>query len=227
MLARRLSLAALVGAFALQALFWLNTRALRPDFGLVPPVPTSEAIQALAFGDGQFLYRALGLRIQNTGDDGGRFTPLDRYDYGRLEGWFMALDGLDPVSDFVPVVAGYYFSNTPKRPDIVHVVNYLRHYARHDPARSWRWLAHAVYLARHRMKDQRLALEVARELTALDVPDMPSWARQMQVFILADLGENEAARALMLRILDTDPNLSKEERAFISDVVRRRLADFK
>ncbi|MBF0334626.1 MAG: hypothetical protein HQL40_13435 [Alphaproteobacteria bacterium] len=222
--ARRLSQAMLAGAFALQAAFWWNTRDMRPDFGLVPPVPTKEAIQALAFGDGQFLYRALGLNIQNTGDDGGRFTPLDRYDYGRLEGWFMALDALDSVSDFMPVVAGYYFSNTPKRADIAHVVNYLRHYARHDPARSWRWLAHAAYLARHRMKDQRLALEVARELTALDVPDMPSWARQMQVFILADLGENEAARALMLALLNGDPNLSPEERNFMNHVLTTRLA---
>ncbi|MBF0334528.1 MAG: hypothetical protein HQL38_15015 [Alphaproteobacteria bacterium] len=222
--ARRLSQAMLAGAFALQAAFWWNTRDMRPDFGLVPPVPTPEAMDALGFGDRQALYRVLALGIQNTGDDGGRFTPLDRYDYVRLGGWFMALDGLDPVSDFLPVVAGYHYSNTPKRADILHVVTYLRHHARFDPKRNWRWLAHGVYLAKHRMRDQRLALELARELTDLDVPDMPTWARQMQVFILADLGENEAARALMLALLKGDPNLSPEERNFMQHVLTTRLA---
>lgn len=227
MLARRLSLAALVGAFALQALFWLNTRALRPSFAVLPPVPTKEAVQALAFGDGQFLYRALGLNIQNAGDDGGRFTPLHSYDYRRLEGWFMVLDNLDPVSDFVPVVAGYYYSNTKKQDDVRHVVSYLRHHAMNDPARKWRWLAHAVYLARHRVKDQHLALEVANQLAGLRVPGLPSWTRQMPAFILADLGDDEAARAVLMSIIATDPNLPVEERAFIADYLRRRLGGVK
>ncbi|MBF0375452.1 MAG: hypothetical protein HQL39_18830, partial [Alphaproteobacteria bacterium] len=215
------------GAFALQAAFWWNTRDMRPSFAVVPPVPTREAIQALAFGDGQFLYRALGLNIQNAGDDGGRFTPLKNYDYGRLEGWFMALDGLDPVADFVPVVAGYYYSNTLKRDDVRHVVAYLRHHAMRDPARKWRWLAHAVYLARHKVKDQRLALDAARQLAGLSVPDLPAWTRQMPAFILADLGEDEAARAVLMGIIATDPNLPDEERAFIADYLNRRLRGVK
>jgi hypothetical protein len=131
-------------------------------------------------------------------------TPLADYDYKRLKGWFEALDGLDPISDYVAVLAAQYYGLTPKHEDIPNVIAYLRAHAAKDYAHNWRWLAHAVYLARHRMKDNALALEVARELAGLPIPDLPPWTRAMPAYALADLGEKEAAIALLSAILATD-----------------------
>ena len=67
-----------------------------------------------------------------------------------------------------------------------------------DPNRRWPWLAHAALLAKHRLRDCRLrdakAAAIDRHTTAVDVP---LWARQMEIFILEDMNELEAARIML------------------------------
>ena len=67
-----------------------------------------------------------------------------------------------------------------------------------DPNRRWPWLAHAALLAKHRLKDlplaRRYAAAIDRHTTAVDVP---LWARQMEIFILEDMNELEAARIML------------------------------
>jgi hypothetical protein len=102
------------------------------------------------------------------------------------------------------------------------VVAYLRTHAAKDYASNWRWLAHAVYLARHRMKDNVLALEVARELAGLPIPDLPPWTRAMPAYAMADLGEREAAIALLVAIMATDAkHLTPEEVVGMEKSIRK------
>jgi hypothetical protein len=96
-----------------------------------------------------------------------------------------------------------------------------------DPARRWPWLAHAVYLARHRLDDLGLALALARELAAAppDAP-LPSWAREMHIFVLADMGELESAKVLLGGLLDSGEIDDPHERWFLSrrlDELERQL----
>ncbi|TAN44569.1 MAG: hypothetical protein EPN26_16710 [Rhodospirillales bacterium] len=203
---------ALLALMGVQLGVWNWGRTLSGQEEIVPAPPPPQVFTIMALGDAQYLFRVMALQLQNFGDSGGKVTPLAEYDYQRLGGWFRALDDLDPVSDYVAVTAAQYYGMTPKRADVVHVVAYLREHARKDPARNWRWLAHAVYLARHRMKDNALALEVAQELAALPVPDLPAWTKAMPAYALADLGEREAAVALLSAILATDArHLTPEE----------------
>jgi len=67
-----------------------------------------------------------------------------------------------------------------------------------DPARRWPWLAHAALIAKHRLKDLPLARMYARALEqhTARVP-LPLWARQMEIFILEDMNELEAARIMI------------------------------
>ncbi len=206
---------------AAQGAFWVWTREARVEAALVPPPPSERAVAALAFGDAQFLYRALTLRLQNMGDGGGRFPPLRDYDYGRLAGWFRRIEALDHGADFLPAVAGHYYGASPEPDQVRRMVTFLRAHAARDPARKWRWLAHAVYLARHRVGDLDLALAAAHELAALEVPDLPMWTRQMPAFVLSAAGEAEAARDLMAALLASTPDLSREEAAYMRDFIAR------
>jgi hypothetical protein len=212
---RRIEMAtlALIGVVLAQVAFWSLTRTLRVVPELVPAPPTSEALDIMALGDRQFLYRALGLEVQNFGDTAGRFTPLLEYDYARLGEWFERLDRLDPVADYAPAIAANYYGLTPTRADTRHIVTYLAAHARRDIARKWRWLAQAAYMARHKLKDLPLALDLARELAQLSNrhPGLPVWTRSMPAFILAEMGETEAARTLLGAILESEPGLSPEE----------------
>lgn len=217
------ALAAVVAALCLQALFWSQTRDLRAGLEEVPPAPSPAVANALALGDHQFLYRTTTFALQNLGDEGGRVTPLKDYDYQRLGRWFSLLDQFDPRSNYLPVLVGHYFSQSPEPDHVRVVIAYLSRIALREPAQNWRWLAHAVYLARHKVKDLGLALNLAYRLAALEAPGMPIWTRQMPAFVLAEVGDKEAARDLMEAILESDPNLAAGEIDFMREFIDTRL----
>lgn len=223
---RRIRVAALLvvlaAAIAQMGLWW-KTRTLFPRAAVLTEPASPSEIDLLSLSDRQFFYRSRTMDLQTAGDLGGNVTPLTQFDYALLYRWFTLLDGVDQRSQYLPTLAGYYYSQTLNTEDVRHVVRFLREHVRHDPRRKWRWLAHAVWLARHRVNDQALALEVAAELAALDVPGIPVWTKQLRVFILADVGEKEAARDLLQAILGSDPTLAREERYFMERFIEERL----
>ncbi|MBY0430055.1 MAG: hypothetical protein K2Q10_02570, partial [Rhodospirillales bacterium] len=172
-------------------------------------------------GDRQFLFRHLALNVQIMGDEYGTITPLQSYDYTAVARWLDLLDALDPRSDYAPAMAAHYFGAVQDAGRVRIMVDYLRRHTARDPTGKWRWLTHAAFLARHRAHDLPLALEVARQLAAIDVPDIPVWTKQMPAFVLAEVGEREAARDLMAVLLETSPNLSPEERNYMRDYIDR------
>jgi hypothetical protein len=202
---------ALVG----QLVFWQQTAALRPDYEIIPVPPSPLAVSAMAFGDRQGLYRLLAHELQDFGDTGGRVTPLLNYDYDRVLTWLRVLDGLDDRSDYSLALASYLFGqiSDPRRASMM--AGYVRDRAMLDPVRNWRWLAQAVYIARHHAHDMRMALVIARDLAAVPDPSLPMWTRQMPAFVLAGVGDTEAARDLMGAILGSSSNISPEERNFM------------
>jgi hypothetical protein len=67
-----------------------------------------------------------------------------------------------------------------------------------DPSRRWPWLAHAAAIAKHRLGDMALARRYASAIQQNATgPDVPTWARQMEVFILEDMNELETARIMI------------------------------
>ena len=220
----RRGLAVLLAALVAHGALAWHHRPLQPGWPGVPSPPRHALAPLLTLGDDQLFYRGAAFGLQNMGDGGGRATPLAHYDYGRLEVWLRLLDRLDPQADYAPTLAGYYFGQSPKPGDLRRIVAYLSAVGARDPARHWRWLAHAVYLARHRLHDVGLALAVARHLAALAGTEAPLWVRQMPAFVLADVGEREAARDLLETILATDRNLSAGEVVFMRHFIDQRLA---
>ncbi len=217
------ALAAVLITLGFQAAFWWQTRDVRAGWEGVPPAPSNQVAKALAMGDGQFLYRAATFVLQNMGDEGNRVTPLKDYDYQRLGQWFSLLDRFDPISEYLPVLVGYYFSQSQNPDDVRVVISFLAHIAIRDPDRNWRWMAHAIYLARHRVKDMNLALSLAYRMAAMQSPEIPIWAQQMPAFVLTDVGETEAARDLMEAILDSQPDLDPSEAEFMRNFIDDRL----
>ncbi len=217
------ALAAVLITLSLQAAFWWQTRELQAGWEGVPAAPSYRVAKALAMGDGQFLYRAATFVLQNMGDEGGRTTPLKDYDYRRLGQWFFLLDRFDPVSEFLPVLVGYYYSQSQNPDDVRIVISFLAHIAIRDPDRNWRWMAHAIYLARHRVEDMNLALSLAYRMAAIKSPGIPVWAQQMPAFVLAAVGEKEAARDLMEAIMDSQIELEPSEIEFMRNFIETRL----
>lgn len=211
---------ALALAVIVNIVFWFSVRDVEARWENVPPVPDIRFAASSGLGDAQLSYRIIGLMIQNLGDTGGRSTALKEYNYDELAKWFFLQDHLDPRSNYMPYLAAYYFSAVQTPESFRPALDYLVTVGQRPEGEKWRFLAQAVFLARFVMKDTDKALELAKLLAELDNSEMPSWTRQMPVFIMNASGEKETAYALMLEILRTSadkmhPNEVRNMRYYI------------
>ena len=209
-----------------QVLLWTETKKFKPDFTIVPDVPSELSIKAFSFGDEQFYFRTLAFKLQNAGDTFGRFTALKLYNYNKLYHWFKLLDTLDIKSGFVPSIAAYYYSQTQNTPDVKYVVQYLEENASLNLYNKWWWMSQAVYLANHKLEDKEWALRLAYKLASTPRNDIPLWAKQMPAFILEQQGEEEQAMGIIADIVQNVDNLDEGELNFMSYFVRERLKKY-
>lgn len=180
---------ALVLVVCAQAGFSWSIRDLRPTMGILPDLPQERAVAALALGDEQFLFRYLALNLQNAGDNGGRITPLKNYDYEKVAAWLVLLDDLDLDTYWTIAMANGYFGQTQNTDDVRYIVQYMQAHVAQRPQAKWPWLVNAIYLSRHRLKSDWLALDAARQLATYDFADMNVASLQMPALVLDDLGQ--------------------------------------
>ena len=208
----------------LAAQIWLaqQLRHIPPDYGDLGAAPSRNLAVARALGDPQLAFRASALAMQHTGSLDGRIVGYRELDYVHIADWLKLLDRLDPKSVATPTMAAFLFRNPDDPAAMRPLVSYLARHARRDPTRNWRWMAHAVHLAQYFADDPEWALMLAREMKTWEAP-LPYWAQQLDVFILVDLGEQEAAIAILEGILLTEPGLPESERAWIHYYINRKL----
>lgn len=213
-------------SFMIHAGFSIYGRDLKALWINVPPVPTKEASIVMAMGDPQLAYRVNGIMIQNMGDTGGRTTALSDYDYNKLSKWFFLADQLDQRSDFIPLLASFYFGGTQKPEDLDPLIDYLSIVGVRPYGEKWRWLAQAVYLSRFRQDDLDKALGLAYMLANMNAPDMPAWTRQMPAFIAAAQGDKETSYNIIVSILkETSAELHPNEVNFMVNYICERTLD--
>jgi hypothetical protein len=200
----------LAAALAVQ-LAWHGTlgpprAALQP----LPPAPSARALRLAAFGEHEAVARLGVLYLQGF--------DLRELDYSRLAAWLRVLLELDPRAQSPLFAAARVYAEhpDPRRSRVMLELVYdefLR-----DPNRRWPWLAHAALLAKHRLKDlalaRRYAAAVDQHTTATDVP---LWARQMEIFILEDMNELEAARIMLGGLLASGRITDPSEAAFLRE----------
>ncbi len=210
----------------MQVALWTKIKVYKPDFTIVPDVPSEISVKAFSFGDEQFYFRNLAFSLQNAGDTFGRFTALKKYNYVKLYNWFKLLDILDSRSNFVPSLAAYYYSQTQHVPDVKYVVRYLDESASRDLYHKWWWMGQAVYLANHKLKNKEWALELAKKLASTPRNDIPLWTKQMPAFIYEQMGEEEQAMAIIASIVNNTKKLDDGELNFMSYFITERLKKF-
>ncbi len=206
---------------------WHGTRSIEPTLEIVPAAPSTEMMKAFSFGDEQLTFRYNGYMMQFMGDTFGRSTPLKDYDFKRLYRWWELLDEVDPRSNLVAYVVAYYYAATQqKERDTPYVVDFLEHHSDKDPSRNWWWYSQAVYNAKHGMKDNKRALEIAHKLANLPKElDIPIWTRQLEAFIYEGEGEYKEACDIIVNVIRDygDNKLSPGEMNFIYHFINERL----
>jgi hypothetical protein len=202
---------ALLGLALAGQLAW---QATRTDIDLeareLPPAPGAPALRLAAFGEAEAAARLSMLYVQSF--------DAHAIDYRRLFDWLGALLELDPRSQYPLFAAARIYAETgdPARTrlalDFVH-----REFLR-DPARRWPWLAHGALLAKHRLKDLPLARRYAQALERHVSPrELPLWAREMEIFILEDMNELEAAKIMIGSLLQSGALTDPAELRFLKE----------
>ncbi|HEY7237726.1 MAG TPA: hypothetical protein VH600_01040 [Burkholderiales bacterium] len=181
----------------------LASPALRGSADLPPP-PRSQALRLASFGEEPAAARIGMLYVQAFDYRGDNRIPYQKLDYGRLIGWLDAILALDPRSDYPLFSAARIYAENPDPARSRQMLEYVYLRFLEDPNRRWPWLAHAALLAKHRLHDLPLALRYAQAVERYTTdPNVPSWAKQMQIFILEDMNELEAARTMIIGLLES------------------------
>jgi hypothetical protein len=160
------------------------------------PPPSLAALRLASFGEREATARLLALHVQSF--------DLDKVDYRHLVAWLRRILELEPRGQYPLFLAArlYGESPDPARARLALDLAYQEFFV--DPDRRWPWLAHAALLAKHRLGDLPLARRYASALQRhARAPDVPLWARQMEVFILEDMNELDAARIMLGGMLES------------------------
>lgn len=208
--------AAFVLALAAQLLWHGLAPAPASERRALPPAPPHSLLRVTAFGEPVALARAGTLWLQYFDQQPGHSVPYRELDYGRLRAWLARWLALAPNSEYPLSLAVRLYAQVsdPARQRIM--LDFVHEAFLDDPAARWRWLAEGTLLAKHRIEDLELALRYARDLAEhTEGMDVPYWARDLQILLLEDMGEYEAARILIGGLLASDAIEDPRELQFL------------
>ena len=188
---------------------WQSARpGVAPPAGELPPQPRPAALRLAAFGEPQALARIAMLYVQ-------AFQSADTM---RVIGWLNAIIELDPRSQYPLFAAARIYAETADPARARAILEFVYREFVRDPNRRWPWLAHAALLAKHRLGDLALARRYAAAIDRLTTaPDVPLWAKQMEIFILEDMNELEAARIMVGGLLASGAIRDPAELRFLKE----------
>ena len=203
-------------AFSLQLLWHGLQPSPTAHAESLPAAPDTISLRAASFGEPIAAAQILVLYLQAFDNQPGISIPFLDLDYDRVTGWLAAALQLDPHSGYPLMMASQLYGQVPDvrkqraMCEFVHAQFFIA------PDEHWRWLAHCAIMAKHRLKDQALALRYATDITR-NASKASGWARQMRIFILEDMGETESARVLLGGLLATGEINDPSEVNFLTE----------
>ena len=184
---------------------------------LTPP-PSIIAAQFASLGEPITLAGLLALRLQAFDNQPGISIPFAALDYTRVAAWLGTLLALDPNSNYPLLMSSYLYAQVPDPAKQRLMLDFTYQQFVLNPARRWRYLAHAALIAKHGLHDLPLALRYARAIQQYaNDPNIPHWASQMPIFILEDMGEREAAKIELGALLATGSITDPQEKHFLTE----------
>jgi hypothetical protein len=207
----RAVLATLALALLLQVLWQASRPPAQAKPQDLPPPPSLAVLRLAALGEPVALSKAMMLYLQSHDEQAGVSIAWRDLDYGRVAAWLQRVLELDPRGQYPLLAASEVYGSVsdPARARLMLDFVYARF--AEDPNRRWPWLAHAALVAKHRLHDLPLARRYAQAIRLHATgAQVPPWARELEVFILEDMNELDAARKLIGGLLSggqiTDPH---------------------
>jgi hypothetical protein len=175
------------------------------------PAPSELHASLLGLGDNIAIAKVLMLWLQAFDNQPGLSIPLARLDYEKVTEWLQLILELDPRGQYPLFAAARIYAGIQDENKQRRMLEFVYRNFFEDPNHRWPALAHAVYIAKHRLNDMPLALKYAEAMAEnVTANDVPFWVKQMHIYVLEDMGELEAARILLGGLIESnairDPN---------------------
>ena len=185
------------------------------------PAPASSLLRLASLGEPIALAKILMLQLQAFDYQSGSKIPYKDLDYARLEAWLGRILELDPAGQYPLLAAARLYAEVPRAAKQRSMMDFIYRQYFLDPNRRWPWLAHAAFLAKHRLKDMTLALKYAAALqTYTTAKDVPAWVTTMEIFIREDMNELETARMMIGGLLASGRITDRGELNFLEGRLR-------
>ena len=217
----KLVLAMLAGALALQIGLKLAHPVVPPAASDLRPPPSQWSLRLASLGDPIPLAKLLMLYLQSFDYQAVNRIPFRDLNYDTVQQWLLRVLWLDPRGQYPLLAASRLYADVPDEPKTRLMLEFVYRQFLDDPDRRWPWLAHAAAVAKHRLKDLPLARRYAAAIQQhANGPDVPLWAKQMEVFILEDMDELETARIMIGGFLSSGTVRDPAEIRFLDQRLR-------
>ena len=182
----------------------------------LPEPPSQIESQLIGLGDPIATSKIFMLWLQAFDNQPGVSVPFKNLDYRRVIDWLERILALDPKGQYPLLAAGRIYGVVSDDEKKRQMLEFISEQFSKDPNRRWPSMVHAIYVAKHRLKDYPLALKfahaVARQVTANDIPP---WVKQMEIYVLEDMGEIESAKILIGGLLESGAVTDAHEIQFL------------
>ena len=184
----------------------------------LPLPPSVGVLRLLSLDDPPVASRFTMLWLQAFDNQPGISIPFAKLDYDRVIAWLDICLQLDGDSQYPLLAASRLYTFPPDKTRMRKMLDFVYKKFIADPDKRWVWLAHAIYVAKQRLKDMDRALKYARALRLYTHAGVaPYWAREMEIYVLEDMGDVEAAKILIGGLLDSGSINDPNEIRFLTD----------
>ncbi len=204
-------------SLSLQCLWHWSTNRLeiRPQALSAPPKAT--LIRLGSLDDPVFAAKLVMLWLQAFDNQPGVSIPLKDLDYKHVGQWLDLILALDYKMQYPLLAAIRFYAEVPDENKQRQMIQYVTRKFMEHPNQRWPAMAHAVYIAKYRIKDPQLAVQCARLIRQYATSNsVPFWAKQMEIFVLEDMGELESSKILIGGLLDSGELNDVHQRKFLT-----------
>jgi hypothetical protein len=214
----------IIGLFAIAlalhgTMRFLEARPVAVAAALDAPLP-QDALRVLSLGEPQVMSQFMTLYLQAFDNQPGVSIPFAALDYVRVTDWLKSALTLDPAAQYPLMMASQLYGQVNDAARQRSMCEFVRREFMERPNTRWRWLAHCAIMARHRLRDLPLALRYADDI-ARYAGQASGWARQMRIFLLADMGEVERATVLLGGLLAGNEVRDPAELRFLTEQLEK------
>lgn len=184
--------------------------------------PTLAILNIASLAEPIALGKLLMLYVQAFDNQPGVRLPFQSLDYDNLQQWLGRILDLDPIAQYPLLAATLLYAEVPDDAKKRVMLDFIYRRFMEDPNHRWRAMAHAAFIARHRLKDLPLTLKYARAIRQYATDkSIPSWARQMEIFLLEDMNELDSAKILLGGLIASGEITDPHELRFLDERLKQ------